>query len=235
MSLPFRLFAGVCGVAVLLAVPALAEDAAPRAGGGHMQGGGSGGGGGRGPQGLPHMPPRGFRGVPPDVHAGTGGGHGVSGPAPAPHAPAGAGPFGNRGVFSSHGSQPSHDAQTPGGSPASGRFAQGRPGHDLGQFNGHSYRRFTPVERDQWRGGQWRHERHNGYLGWWWVVAGEWFFYPAPIYPYPMYVGPDYYYDYYQYYPEPSYYWYWCDDPEGYYPEVQTCNVPWQTLPPGDN
>jgi hypothetical protein len=110
----------------------------------------------------------------------------------------------------------------------------GRPGHDLGAFRGHSFRQFSPTERDAWTRGGWRHVNHNGYLGWWWVVGDDWFFYPAPIYPYPLYVGPDYYYDYYSYYPAPAYYWYYCEDPPGYYPAVQDCNVPWQPVPPGD-
>jgi len=112
------------------------------------------------------------------------------------------------------------------------RFAVGRPGHDLGRFDGHDFAHFTPQERSSWTGGAWRHERHDGYLGWWWVVAGSWFFYPQPIYPYPAYVGPGYYYDYYNYYPTPSYYWYYCEDPPGYFPDVQACNGPWEPVPP---
>ena len=36
-----------------------------------------------------------------------------------------------------------------------------------------------------WRGGNWVHDRHDGRLGWWWVAAGMWYFYPDPVYPYP--------------------------------------------------
>jgi len=68
-------------------------------------------------------------------------------------------------------------------------------------------------------------------MGWWWVVGDLWYFYPEPIYPYPDYVGPDYYYDYYQYY-SPPYYWYYCEDPPGYYPDVQECNEDWEAVPP---
>jgi hypothetical protein len=121
-----------------------------------------------------------------------------------------------------------------GGGPAPGapHYAVGRPGHDLGAFNGRGFSRFTPQDRSAWQGGAWRHTYHNGYNGWWWVVGDNWFFYPGPIYPYPEYVGPDYYYDYYNYYPTPSNYWYYCEDPPGYYPNVQDCNVPWQPVPP---
>ena len=128
-----------------------------------------------------------------------------------------------------HGSlAPSHAAPAPGAP----RYELGRPGHDLGAFNGRRYSAFSAGDRAAWRGGGWRHEYHNGHLGWWWVVGDSWFFYPAPIYPYPDYVGPDYYYNYYDYYPAPSYYWYYCADPPGYYPQVQSCNVEWEQVPP---
>jgi hypothetical protein len=43
------------------------------------------------------------------------------------------------------------------------------------------------VDRDwgRWRGGHWYHGRHAGHDGWWWVIGGAWYFYPAPVYPYP--------------------------------------------------
>lgn len=64
-------------------------------------------------------------------------------------------------------------------------------------------------------------------------MSGNWFFYPQPIYPYPLYVGPSSYYDYYGTYGPPSYYWYYCEDPPGYYPYVPRCNLPWEPVPPG--
>jgi hypothetical protein len=37
----------------------------------------------------------------------------------------------------------------------------------------------------------WVHGEHLRRTGWWWVVDGEWYFYPAPLYPYPdPYVPP---------------------------------------------
>lgn len=133
-----------------------------------------------------------------------------------------------------HGAPPSFGGALPrgGATPAPGRFSVGRPGHDLGVFNGRDFAHFSPQDRSLWQGGAWRHVMHNGYLGWWWVIGDSWFYYPAPIYPYPLYVGPEYYYDYYSYYPAPSYYWYHCEDPLGYYPNVQMCNVPWEAVPP---
>lgn len=52
---------------------------------------------------------------------------------------------------------------------------------------------FAPGELRAWRGGQWRHTIHAGRHGWWWVVDGGWYSYPAPIYPYPDYVAEEFY------------------------------------------
>jgi len=87
-----------------------------------------------------------------------------------------------------------------------------------------------------WRGGRWFHGDHGGRLGWWWIVGGVWYFYPAPIYPYPdpflppgavagppvapQPVAP----------PAPAQYYY-CDNPPGYYPYVSTCPTPWRAVP----
>src|SRR5271167_4079308 len=40
-----------------------------------------------------------------------------------------------------------------------------------------------------WEGGQWRHEMHNGRLGWWWDVGGVWYFYPQQMDGPPTYVS----------------------------------------------
>src|ERR1700753_2568511 len=55
-------------------------------------------------------------------------------------------------------------------------------GHD---YHGRDYGRFSPVERDRWRGGRWEHGWHDGRFGWWWTVGGGWDVYPGPVYPYP--------------------------------------------------
>ncbi len=80
-----------------------------------------------------------------------------------------------------------------------------------------------------WRGGRWHHGVHDGHLGWWWVVAGVWYLYNAPIYPYPdpyrppVVVVPS---------PAPpTAYWYYCTNPPGYYPYVPRCLAPWQPVP----
>jgi hypothetical protein len=99
-------------------------------------------------------------------------------------------------------------------------------------FRGHlgwRVNRFTPRERAMWTHGRWWHGRWHGRLGWWWWGNGGWFFYNAPVYPYPDYVSETYYdvpgADY-------SAYWYYCRDPEGYYPYVQRCNGEWQPVAP---
>jgi len=88
-------------------------------------------------------------------------------------------------------------------------------------FHGHDFGHFTPEERAHWRGGNWRHEWHDGRLGWWWILDGDWYFYPEPLYPYPDYIAPD-----------SASGWYYCATPPGYYPYVASCDVPWQVVPP---
>ncbi len=36
-----------------------------------------------------------------------------------------------------------------------------------------------------WKTGYWFHGTYVGRVGWWWVVGPTWYFYPAPVYPYP--------------------------------------------------
>lgn len=95
--------------------------------------------------------------------------------------------------------------------------------------------RFHEHDIDIWRHGYWRHGRHLGRAGWWWVVGGVWYFYPAPVYPYPdpylppappVVVAPPV-----QNPLPPAQYWYYCPDPEGYYPYVPQCRVPWERVP----
>lgn len=77
----------------------------------------------------------------------------------------------------------------------------------------------------RWQGGQWLHVSHGGRLGWWWVVGPDWYFYDAPVYPYPdIYTPPG----------EGFGWWYWCDPSQEYYPYVTYCPVPWQRVLPRD-
>ena len=108
-------------------------------------------------------------------------------------------------------------------------------------------RHFDAHDMHRWRGGRWVHGRHGGNLGWWWVVAGIWYFYPAPVYPYPdPYVPPVVV----QQPPviiqqapatAPSQppaaapaapqYWYYCESAGAYYPYVSYCPSGWKKIP----
>jgi hypothetical protein len=82
---------------------------------------------------------------------------------------------------------------------------------------------FHDFDRGRWHGGAWRHEFHGGRLGWWWVVGPDWYYYDAPIYPYPdSFAPPGEYYGW----------WYWCDAYQEYYPYVTYCPGGWQRVLP---
>ena len=104
-------------------------------------------------------------------------------------------------------------------------------------------RYFDRHDARYWHSGGWQHGRHEGRLGWWWVVGGLWYFYPQPVYPYP---------DPYQppvvvieqsapppvqvqmppvASPAPVQYWYYCDASKGYYPYVPACPSGWSKVP----
>jgi hypothetical protein len=86
-----------------------------------------------------------------------------------------------------------------------------------------------------WRGGRWVHERHDGHLGWWWVVAGTWYRYPAPIYPYPSPWAPPPAEIVVPQAPEmappPTSFWYFCEASKTYYPYVASCPGGWRQVP----
>ena len=87
--------------------------------------------------------------------------------------------------------------------------------------------RFRDHDLGLWRGGRWYHGRHGDRLGWWWVVAGIWYFYPAPVYPYPNPYQPPAV----TVLPAAPQYWYYCADPAGYYPYVAQCRGDWRAVP----
>ena len=110
--------------------------------------------------------------------------------------------------------------------------------HDGGlhgqDFHGRDYAHFSSAERDFWRGGRWEHGWHDGRFAWWWAVGGGWYFYPAPIYPFPTYVPPAIIVQQPPPVPTglpPAQSWYYCDNPRGYYPYVAACNGPWREVP----
>jgi hypothetical protein len=116
----------------------------------------------------------------------------------------------------------------------------GEPGHFVGgpgHFVGHPaehWGHYGPEHWDgrsgwgwhgdveSWHGGHWFHGDHLGRLGWWWVVGDGWYFYPAPVYPYP---------DPYAVAPSANY-WYYCASAGVYYPYVSQCPEGWQPVMP---
>jgi len=95
--------------------------------------------------------------------------------------------------------------------------------------------RFHEHDVGLWRSGHWVHGDHGGRFGWWWVVDGVWYWYPTPIYPYPDPYTPP------MVIQTPPLQaaspqaqassWYYCAQPEGYYPYVAECPSGWQTMP----
>lgn len=97
-----------------------------------------------------------------------------------------------------------------------------------GRWHG-DIRHFHERDLPHWRGGHWSHGYHDGRLGWWWVIAGLWYFYPQPVYPYPDPYTPPV-----AVVPQnapPTQYWYYCDAAKGYYPYVPSCPDGWRTVP----
>jgi len=82
------------------------------------------------------------------------------------------------------------------------------------------------FEHDGWRAGHWFHGEHLGRLGWWWVVGDGWYFYPAPLYPYPdPYIPP-------AVVPSSADHWYYCPSARAYYPYVTECPEGWKPVLP---
>ena len=71
----------------------------------------------------------------------------------------------------------------PGGAPHVARTGPPSTRH----FGGHPYR-----GRLAWEGGRWRHEMHDGRMGWWWDVGGVWYWYPERVDGPPAYISEDY-------------------------------------------
>jgi hypothetical protein len=104
-------------------------------------------------------------------------------------------------------------------------------GHDRdwhGGWHDHDIHHFGDRDFALWRSGRWFRGHHDGRIGWWWIAGGAWYFYPAPVYPYPdpylppgAVAAPPA--------PRPTYYY--CDNPPGYYPYVQACPIPWRPVP----
>jgi hypothetical protein len=94
-------------------------------------------------------------------------------------------------------------------------------------------RHFDHRDYAVWRSGSWHHTRRDGKLGWWWVVAGTWYFYPRPVYPYPdPYIPPAVVVQPAPpVAPPPAQYWYYCPSANNYYPYIASCPEGWQSVP----
>lgn len=112
--------------------------------------------------------------------------------------------------------------------------AQRPPRHATPHWRG-DIARFHEHDWIIWRSGTWVHAPHGGRIGWWWVAGGQWYLYPAPVYPYPNpweppppAVLPPL--------PPPTLYWYYCEAAQAYYPYVPSCAGGWRQVPatPGD-
>jgi hypothetical protein len=106
------------------------------------------------------------------------------------------------------------------------------PGHGYPQHRGQQWHgdiaRFHQHDWGVWRGGHWAHAHHGGRLGWWWVVGPSWYYYPAPVYPYPSPWEPA---EVIVSGPPPARFWYYCDATRNYYPYVSVCPGGWRPVP----
>lgn len=130
--------------------------------------------------------------------------------------------------------QPVHEHRGPGA-------YRGGP-HEHYTFRNRDVHRFDRDDLVRWRGGRWNNSCFGGRCGWWWLSGGLWYFYPQPVYPYPLIVSGIQYADPVVVQPGPAVvtappmpqpsqiapapqFWYYCDDPQGYFPDVQTCST----------
>jgi hypothetical protein len=118
-----------------------------------------------------------------------------------------------------------------------GHFRGPERGHDAGRWHGGGIEHFHERDVHMWREGHWEHRYRDGRYGWWWLAGGFWYFYPAPIYPYPdpyvppVVVAPPAPPPAVAAAPPPPQYWYYCDSASGYYPYVPSCLSGWRPVP----
>jgi hypothetical protein len=103
--------------------------------------------------------------------------------------------------------------------------------YSSGHFIGHDCPHMTTDRH----GCVWRHGNYRGRIGWWWIDGGKRYFFVVP-YPYPD-VVPEIEYELQVNDPsspqeEASNYWYYCENPKGYYPDVEECPDGWMTVLP---
>lgn len=102
------------------------------------------------------------------------------------------------------------------------------------RWHGH----FHGYDLDYWHHGHWFHGVHHGHAGWWWIVGPSWYFYPAPVYPYPDFYQPPVAVEPMpvpapapQVGPPATQYWYYCEPAKQYYPYVPSCPSGWRAVP----
>ena len=105
---------------------------------------------------------------------------------------------------------------------------------DRWHYRGYNIRTFRHYDYDAWRHGYWYHGWRSRRFAWWWYGGGLWYPYAAPVYPYPNpYIPPAIIVE--QAPPArsqpPAQTWYYCPNPQGYYPYVPQCSAPWQAVP----
>ncbi|WP_159880556.1 MULTISPECIES: hypothetical protein [Aquitalea] len=102
-----------------------------------------------------------------------------------------------------------------------------------------------PPRFEHWNDGYWHHGYYHGRLGWWWVAGGAWYWYSAPVYPYPapdvppvviaapvvtpVPVAPTQVEETAS--PPPAQVWYYCKAAKQYYPYISECPGGWKTVP----
>ncbi|NNM51074.1 MAG: hypothetical protein HKM02_02465 [Pseudomonadales bacterium] len=112
---------------------------------------------------------------------------------------------------------------------------RGNRGHDHRRWNGDRWH--LRMGDEHWRHGRWLQSWHGGRYGWWWQVGGSWLLYNTPVYPYPMTapivviapppqtaIAPG------ALPPPPASTWYYCQQPQGYYPYIPSCPSGWQPV-----
>jgi hypothetical protein len=132
-----------------------------------------------------------------------------------------------------------HKTNTPHGQ--RGEVHREKHKRNVHHFKGRNFNHWNHHEQTIWRSGTWRHEKYMGRYGWWWMTGGMMYFYDEPVYPYPLEV-PEIEYELTdddqtseEYAQPPDFdpnYWYYCEDPKGYYPYVTECPDGWMKVVP---
>lgn len=119
--------------------------------------------------------------------------------------------------------------------PSPGAMA-GPAEHD---FHGADWQTLSIADRALWQQGRWVHTWQEGHMAWWWAIAGFWYFYQQPSFPYPQSIpvyavtgGQPVALDQPEPQPWPERAWYFCAQPSGY-PNVTACKGSWHFVVPG--